>query len=343
MEVSRELLFFFSALGAFNGLVLGAYFLFFAKPKHQSHLFLGALLLALSIRVGKSVFYYFNPDLAVVYIQTGLIACWFIGPLLYFYTFTATRPKASYKRSFGFHMLFLIPAALVLFAGFPRTEYLKLWINVFIYIIYLQWLIYLIASGWLLGNVFKGMKPQMIKRGSFELWILSIFLGNLLVWIAFNTVGYTSYILGSICFTFIFYLLVTLLFSAKKKNQLLFRYPPKYGDKSISPDEASRLIKMLDDLMTGEQLYKNPNVTLPEVAKRLNTSPHRLSQLLNEHLGINFPNYLNKFRILEATTLIKDKPSFSLEAIAYDCGFNSKSAFYNAFKKETGTTPSRFK
>ena len=64
MMISRELLFFFSALGAFNGVVIGLYFLLVAKPKTASNYFLGILLLALSIRIGKSVFLYFNDDLA---------------------------------------------------------------------------------------------------------------------------------------------------------------------------------------------------------------------------------------------------------------------------------------
>ncbi len=80
MELSRELLFFFSALGAFNGIVLGLYFLFFAKPKHISNSFFGAFLLMLSIRVGKSVFFHFNTDLSFHYLQLGLTACFFIGP-----------------------------------------------------------------------------------------------------------------------------------------------------------------------------------------------------------------------------------------------------------------------
>ncbi|MEM9858038.1 MAG: AraC family transcriptional regulator, partial [Bacteroidota bacterium] len=82
MELSRELLFFFSALGAFNGLVIGLYFLLVAKPRAASNYFLGLLLLALSIRIGKSVIYYFNPDLAGIYLQLGISGCLFIGPSL---------------------------------------------------------------------------------------------------------------------------------------------------------------------------------------------------------------------------------------------------------------------
>ncbi len=61
MEFSAQLLFFFSALGAFNGFLLAVYFLFFAKPKNLINRMLGMLILMLSIRVGKSVFFLVQP------------------------------------------------------------------------------------------------------------------------------------------------------------------------------------------------------------------------------------------------------------------------------------------
>lgn len=60
-------------------------------------------------------------------------------------------------------------------------------------------------------------------------------------------------------------------------------------------------------------------------------------------MNISFSNYLNQNRIKEAQHIIKNNPNYSLEAISFDCGFNSKSAFYAAFKKHTGQTPSKYR
>ena len=84
MELNRELLFFFSALGAFNGVVLGLYFLFFIKTKHIANRFFGVFLLMLSIRVGKSVFFYFNRDLSFHYLQLGTNRLFFYRPFSVF-------------------------------------------------------------------------------------------------------------------------------------------------------------------------------------------------------------------------------------------------------------------
>src|ERR1041385_6999687 len=88
MTFGNNLLFFFSALGAFNGLIAGIYFLFFTAKKNLSDYFLGALLIALSIRIGKSVAYFFDYNLSRTILQFGLTACLFIGPFLYFFVKT---------------------------------------------------------------------------------------------------------------------------------------------------------------------------------------------------------------------------------------------------------------
>ncbi len=60
MDFGTKLLFFVSALGAFNGLVLSVYFFFFSTKKNLSNYLFAALLLVLSIRIGKSVAYFFD-------------------------------------------------------------------------------------------------------------------------------------------------------------------------------------------------------------------------------------------------------------------------------------------
>jgi len=133
MNVSRELLFFFSALGAFNGLFMGLYFIFIAKPKHYSNFFLGALLISLSIRIGKSVFFYFNPDLSFHYLQFGLTSCFFIGPFLYFYVKSATDPNSSISTYWKYHMAILLPTILIIGFLYPFKENVGLWRSKIIY------------------------------------------------------------------------------------------------------------------------------------------------------------------------------------------------------------------
>ena len=340
MEFSRELLFFFSALGAFNGLVIGFYFLLFAKPRTVSNYFLGVMLLALSIRTGKSVFLYFNPDLAGPFIQFGLSGCLFIGPSLYFYVRSVTRPDQS-QSSWKYHFIPLLIAIVSIDVLYPWYEYRELWHHIF-YAIYKIWVIYIILSGWILRKqLLKIFKKE--KLSHMEIWINSIFIGNLLVWVVYNYLTYTSYILGALSFSFIFYLLILLLIFTRKKDPSFMSRQVKYGNKKIDEAEAKELQDKIHQLMMENKLYKDANLKLPELASQLNILPHRLSQFINDNLEKNFTVFVNEYRIAHAKDLIATDTHLKLESIGYECGFNSKSTFYAAFKKVTGMTPAQFK
>ena len=86
-------------------------------------------------------------------------------------------------------------------------------------------------------------------------------------------------------------------------------------------------------------------LTLPMLSRMIDVSPHYLSQVINEKLNKSFFDYINEYRVQETKEALTSSKSerFSILGIAMDAGFNSKSAFYNAFKRHTGMTPSQFK
>ncbi|MEM7298095.1 MAG: helix-turn-helix transcriptional regulator [Bacteroidota bacterium] len=305
-----------------------------------SNYFIGVLLLALSIRIGKSVFLYFNSNLAGGFIQFGISACLFIGPSLYFYLLTVSRDKWN-SSSWKYHYFPLLAIILVVDFLFPWYEHYNFWYHTF-FIIYGIWLVYLILSGWIIR------KPllKIFKKGklsSMEVWVNSVFIGNLLIWVAYNTTSYTSYIVGALSFSFIFYLLILLLFFTKKKDPSFQNRHMKYGNKKIEESEAKQLTETMHQLIIENELFKDANLKLPDLASQLNVLPHLLSQLLNDNLEKNFTLYINEYRIGHAKKLISSSSNLKLEAIGYECGFNSKSTFYTAFKKVTGVTPAQFK
>ena len=72
---------------------------------------------------------------------------------------------------------------------------------------------------------------------------------------------------------------------------------------------------------------------------------HHLSRVINEEFGVNFFEFVNQYRIEEVKSMIRNPKfdNYSLLGIAYESGFNTKSAFNRVFKKLTGTTPSNYK
>ncbi len=343
MDVSRELLLSFSSLGVFNGFILAIYFFFLARPKHRSHIFLGFLLLFLSLRIGKSVLFYFYDDLASTFIQLGLTACWLIGPFTYFYVKYATTKKEIQKPFWLYHLLILIPIALYINIKYPWEEFRATMWSTIIYVIYAQWFVYLAFSGILLRQVFVKKKIENIENSSFKVWILSIYFGNVMIWLSYNLSPYTSYITGAVTFSIIFYLLLLLILLTKKRKSLLLLTPPKYSEIKVDEVLADDTMKRLETIMREEKVFKDAAISLKEVAKKLGIPSGKLSQILNVHMKHSFPNLLGAYRIEEAKKMIKDKPNYSIESIGYECGFNSKSTFYSVFKKQTGLTPSQYK
>ncbi len=343
MEISRELLFFFSALGAFNGIVLSFYFLFFAKPKHISNQFLGAFLLMMSIRTGKSVFFYFNHNLSLHFLQFGLTACFFIGPFLYFYIKSIVKPESNIKIEWKFHFVILLLIVLTIGFLYPFKTNVDLWRPYFIKTIYYSWLAYSLLAGYQLLPIIKKVFDKTSKIKSLEVWVLSIYFGNFVVWAAYTYSRFTSYIVGALTFSFLFYLVLLFLFFNKKKRSIIFNYSEKYSDKKIEESKANELIKKLEIIMNDDKLFQNANLKSSDVAKKMQLTTHQFSQLLNDNLEKNFAVFVNEYRIEAAKIMLLKNNSFTLEAIGYECGFNSKSTFYNYFKKIVGKTPAQFR
>jgi len=119
----------------------------------------------------------------------------------------------------------------------------------------------------------------------------------------------------------------------------------KYKKSALTGDQSEKILNRLTVLMEKEKPHLEMGLTLPALSKMLDVSPHHLSQVINEVLAKSFFDFVNEYRVREAKKALasSDSERFSILGIAMDAGFNSKSAFYTAFKKHTGMTPSQFK
>jgi len=102
----------------------------------------------LSVRVGKSVIFYFNDDLAFIYLQLGLSACFFIGPFLYFYIRSMVAPESNIGTTWKYHIGILLPVIILVGYLYPFEHNVKLWRPYIIKSIYLQWLAYILVSAY---------------------------------------------------------------------------------------------------------------------------------------------------------------------------------------------------
>ena len=118
----------------------------------------------------------------------------------------------------------------------------------------------------------------------------------------------------------------------------------RYKNSSLSTESSKKLAQNLKSYMEQEKPYLDSQITLKRLSEMVDMQPHILSQLINESFECNFSEFINSYRIEEAKRLLRDPEykSYTLTAIGFEAGFNSKSAFYIAFKSLTGTTPAKY-
>lgn len=342
--MNNQLLFLLSAIGGLNGLALSAYFAFFVKNKSKSTYFLAGLLLAVSLRITKSAFLYFNGASNIVwFIQFGLIACALIGPFLYLYI-REERPNIKTARHTWFwHIVPVMVLLIVSFYIFPyQTEHV-FWNRMISWGIYWQWFIYTALSIVMVKGIFKKLVNKTETLNTKDIWLLNLVVGVFVIWLAYRTTRYTSYIVGALSFSFVFYISLWLWIIKRKQPALFFETQKKYQNKTIEATEVNKIAKKLETVFKTNKLYKNPELKLNHLAEAVEVSPHQLSQFLNNNLQKSFNKYINEFRIEEAKQLLQTNHQFTLEAIGYEAGFSSKSTFYATFKKVVGVTPAQFR
>jgi putative ABC transport system permease protein len=114
---------------------------------------------------------------------------------------------------------------------------------------------------------------------------------------------------------------------------------------SEMPSAWEEHYKMLTRLMEEEKLYLDMDISMTILAEKMQLSKGYLSKIINQKEGLNFYDYINKYRVAEVIKKLSD-PAFahlSMYGLALECGFKSKSTFNLSFKKTTGKTPSEYK
>ncbi len=110
-------------------------------------------------------------------------------------------------------------------------------------------------------------------------------------------------------------------------------------------DQIEENKKQLEALLNTEKPFLNPQVSLTDLSENLSVSTKHLSQVINQSFNKNFFDFINTYRIQEAQQILKESKDVKLTVLEamYQAGFNSKSSFNTAFKKETGQTPTEFR
>ena len=339
MGYATAVLFLLASLGVIHGLLLSGYTLL-KKSRVPATLYFGGLLLALSIRIGKSIVYYFDPSVSKIVLQIGLSACLFIGPLFAFYVQASMNSTSRVGKVQKMTLGGLLLLAMVVGGLFPYSSHPDWWNDRFVLVIYCIWLLFFlwgVQQGWPLLRQL-GKKKKLAARQKHLLGVMAgMTFITAMYQFAYHVSGFT-YLWGALFFTFSFYYLAIREFRLVQRST---RGRIKKPTRTNGDDQAS--FQAIEMLMERQQLHKNPKLQLNDLASAASVPSHHLSRLLNEVYPHGFSQYVNEKRIAEAQQLMEHADHLSLEGIGYEAGFNSKSSFFGTFKKMTGQTPAQYK
>lgn len=118
----------------------------------------------------------------------------------------------------------------------------------------------------------------------------------------------------------------------------------RYQKSALEETLLDRYAQMVHDCLQGSKLFLNSNLSLAMLSSETGIPKHHLSQVFNVHIHKSFYHVVAEYRIRYAIERMRhDDGSLTIESLAYECGFNSKTSFNQYFKEQTGYTPSEYR
>ncbi|MBD1203629.1 MAG: helix-turn-helix transcriptional regulator [Rhodobacteraceae bacterium] len=116
----------------------------------------------------------------------------------------------------------------------------------------------------------------------------------------------------------------------------------RYAKSLLGDERMAQIARRIEAVFAGERMHLTPNLSLARLAATLGVSEGHLSQTFSRHLKCTFFDYVNRWRVEEAKRLLGD-PEAIIAQVGVDAGYNSRSAFYSAFREATGITPAAYR
>ena len=306
----------FSSIAVTSCAFLASYFLFVKNEHRLKDSALGFLFVAIALRIVKSIFYYVLPEIATIGIALGFFGFACIGPLALTYFSFSQNNSNKLNSLIYLHLIFPIVGFVIIMSNrnLGYDMYLLANISLASYLGYI-------------GAKFI-YKSNLSSKWRKVLFYALVALSAILI---YQLVGQTinSYAIGiglsSLVLYFLFFYALQSPTVIKKPNKAL----------------PQQLLQKIRSAIEEDNIYLQPAITLAQFSEAIETPTYLVSKATKSIYNKSFPEVINSFRIKTITKKLSepDYANEKIEDLAYDVGFNTSSAFYNAFKKETSMSP----
>lgn len=368
MKFNYNVIFLFNFAGAAIGIFLTFVVLGKKRRSIAPKIFLALLVFSLSVMTLASQVQGMEPRSFFFPLLTKCGAIWYlIGPLIFFYTKSLICSGFVFRKEYILHFIPFFAIGIFAFV------YYVLRIGVFVDNFYenqgflIEKVTQVIRNGHLLSYLIVGVfilrqhKKDVVN-------IFSSLEKYRLDWLRFLIYILSTLLILNLCWTMI-YKYLPVFFT---KFQIIFQISDtviilcigykglvqpeifssgddinnhKYKDSTLTKEQAEEFLEKIKDHMDNNKSFRESDLTLGMLSQQLSISPRHLSQVINEQLHQNFFEFVNRYRVEEAKKQLIDENNkkYTILAIAYEVGFNSKSTFNTVFRKYTNMTPSQYK
>jgi AraC-like DNA-binding protein len=367
-------------LGVFLGIILSAFFITKQSLNRKANIYQGLLLLSLSLILLEQVFNYTGFIIHVLPVTNSTAWLNFlIGPFLYLYVAVSLDPLKSKK---GW-MNFILPVLYLIYLSFSLVQsndfkynkyilslslslplrevhqtissdpfninrYLDLVLGLqMLFYIFLSFVKVIKKSAEAGTTLFKTDDDVLLSVRNVILHMSVIIVIFIIVKISFRG-NAGNYFIGT--YIAIFILLTTFRIMDDstyfdRSASFLDISIGKYRKSSLTEEGKKDILKSIVAEFETRHYFTENLGSLSDLSKKIGESPHHVSQVLNEKLHKSFFEVMASYRVEEAKKILAGdkKNKLTVEEVSEMVGYNSKTAFNNAFKKLTGKTPSEFR
>ncbi len=348
--------------------------LFFRQSERTiSNRLLACIILSISMHLGYLIF--LDLDLDMLYPSILWVPYSFllgIGPLIYYYTKSLVQPDFQWRNIHPMHFLPLfievgLQVAQIGYSIYSGVIYYNVpsdfWLSVVFYVGSSVSILYFLNRSLQLIQEREDLLLKQLsnlKKVTLQ-WLFNNITYFRIIWMLWVPFAIVFLLFFRFQWQNLFLLVVIYLLMMaityltywmgiegfRHLEMIDYRIPSDKKTSSydhISNDAILEYKNQMEELMGVERLYLDERLELRDIADKISVEPNLISHVLNKHIGKNFYEYVNAFRVEEVRRKMADScyAHLTILGIALESGFNSKTSFNRIFKQLTGMTPTEY-
>lgn len=350
----NTILIFISAIASIHSLLLSIYFFTRKLTKQKEHLIFSFILLLFSLLIINNTFsstdelltnygkaFYISKHLALIII-----------PLVYMYIKVILTDQMYKLKDYVRHFaLFIVTTPILLIV----LTFIKDFDINFSNLRFVSGFLILFQNIYYFDRIYRLIKKEKGNKSLIEKikWSKALLIGFLFIWMIqfcsfvlidiYREYYICPYTIGMYFITVfvIIYVIVFFLIETKK----IASHKPKYKDSYLSDIQAQSILKQIHKHFDDKQPFLDNEFSISKLSEEFKIPVKQISQVINSLTQGNFNDFVNAYRLEESKRLLLEVPKekLTVSEIYFIVGFNSRSTFYELFKKKYGHTPSEFR